>query len=440
MIQLENLDCKIFTDNVEPEALEMIYSVAKSPEFKRARIRIMPDTHTGKGIVIGFTAPLGNYVNPSHVGCDIGCSVSAIIFDEALEEKDYATFERRIKREIPQGRQLQDSRQFDIKEFLKFVREELRKAEMKSGGLVRSKYSFNKEKDIEDWCRDIGIDLGIFYKSIGTLGGGNHYLEYDRDPEQGITAFTVHTGSRNLGLKVFSKWNRISNSNHISRDGEKKIIEEVKSRVQDKNKLGDEIKKALDEYKLNLHPGYLSGEDMSGYLTDVAITQAYAKWNHKIILEKAEKIHNKLTGSRVIKTIQTSHNYIDFDTPDGTPIIRKGAVRAIEGELFLVPFNMRDGIAICEGLSNPDWNYSCCHGAGRIMSRSAAKNNLNMDEFREQMKNVYSTTINQHTLDESPMAYKDTNEIIELIKPTCNIINFMIPLINIKCGENENYW
>ena len=264
----------------------------------------------------------------------------------------------------------------------------------------------------------------------------NHFLEYDLgDTTQ---AFTIHTGSRNLGQKVWKHWNKIANSNKISKEGEKKIIKEVKAANTDKSKLADEIKAAVEEYKLTLHPGFLAGENMRAYLTDIVICSAYAKWNHKVIQEKVAEIHNKLTGSKVVKVIDTRHNYIDFDTVDGIPMIRKGAVRANEGEEFILPFNMRDGLAICTGLGNPDWNYSLGHGAGRIMSRGKAKDSIKMKDFEEAMKGIYSTTVNRSTIDEAPQAYKDTQEIIENIKPNCSILFFMKPVINLKAGEDDS--
>lgn len=438
MIELQGKfckDCKIFTDNVEQEAIQTIYSLINSPEFKDSKVRCMPDTHQGKGIVIGFTAPAGKYVNPDHVGCDIGCTVSSILFSDPLPEDKYALFEHRVKLAVPQGMKIQEQRQFDVKEFLRFLRTELQRAYQGSKGLTYIP-EFNNERDLEEWLQDVKMDVATFYKSIGTLGGGNHFIEYDKG--ENSQAFTVHTGSRNLGLKVWKKWSDLANSTKISKAGERNVIDQVKSKNQDKTKLKEEISKAIEEYKLTLHPGYLEGENLRSYLTDMVICQAYAKFNHKIILEKAEKIHSDLVkGSKVIDKIQTTHNYIDFDTVDGTPMIRKGAVRANEGEVFLLPFNMKDGIAICKGKGNSDWNYSAPHGAGRIMSRAKAKETLKIKDFEKVMEGIYSTTVNRSTIDESPMAYKSKEEIIELIDPTCEIIQFLKPVINIKAGAED---
>ena len=263
----------------------------------------------------------------------------------------------------------------------------------------------------------------------------NHFLEYDEG--EGIYAFTVHTGSRNLGLRVWKKWDKLANSTKISKAGEKDIIARVKAANTDKSKIKEEISKAIEEYKLTLHHGYLEGENLRGYLTDMVIAQAYARYNHMVIQHKAEEIMHQLTGAKVIKTIYTTHNYVDFNTPNGVPMIRKGAVRSISGEEFILPFNMRDGIAICKGLGNSDWNWSAPHGAGRKMSRAEAKRNLKVKDFEKEMSGIYSTTVNQSTIDESPMAYKPKEEIITNIADTCEILYFMKPKINIKAGAED---
>ena len=263
----------------------------------------------------------------------------------------------------------------------------------------------------------------------------NHFLEYDLGDD--VQAFTIHTGSRNLGLKVWKYWDKIANSTKISKEGERAVIGEVKARVTDKTKLQEEIKEAIEKYRLTLHPGFLDGDNMRAYLTDIVVCSAYARFNHKVIQEKVSEIHNKLTGSKVTQVIETRHNYIDFDTIDGIPMIRKGAVRANEGEEFILPFNMRDGIAICEGLGNPDWNYSMCHGCGRIMSRSKAKETIKIEDYQETMKGIYSTSVGRSTIDEAPQAYKSKDEILEYIKPNCKVKFFMHPVINLKCAEDE---
>ena len=378
-------DCKIFTSECDQAARDQIKSILDNPVFSGAKIRIMPDVHAGKGIVIGFTCKVDNYVNPEHVGLDIGCGIDTEIFDRALPEKDYALFEHRLRKEVPMGPDIHKTRQFDMKPFLKFMRQELNRAYQSSGGRIDI-IEWNNDDDVFDWMRSVGIQPAVFFKSIGTIGGGNHFMEYEEGDDR--WAFTVHTGSRGLGAKVFGKWSRIAES----------------------------------------QGGYLSGKEMKAYLTDMVITQAYAKYNRKVVLDKAAEIIHKLCGAKVDGIIHTVHNYVDF----GDMVLRKGAIRSYEGELIVVPFNMRDGVAICEGLSNEDWNWSAPHGSGRRMSRSEAHKTLKMKDYKEEMRGVFSTCICPETIDESPSAYKSTEEITNAIQPSCRILYRLKSKINLK--------
>lgn len=380
-------DVKIFTETVEEKALEMINAIAKNPHFENGKIRIMPDTHAGNSIVVGFTCPIGTHVNPEHIGADIGCGIDIELFDRILPEEDFPLFEQRIRTVIPMGKEINQKREFDLKEFCKFIRKELNRAIQSSEGLVND-IPFSKENDISDWCKSINLDEKIFYKSIGTLGGGNHFIELDFNEDNGVMGLTVHTGSRNIGQKVCKRWS----------------------------------KKAIAT------GGYLSGPLLSGYLTDMVVAQAYAKYNRMIILDKIAQIYKKMCKGKVVDTISSVHNYLDFTDI----IIRKGAIRSYQGELMVIPFNMRDGLAICEGKSNDDWNCSAPHGAGRLMSRNKAKENISLEAFEDAMKGIYTTSVCPTTIDESPMAYKDTQTIIKEIEPTCDILYFMKPVVNIK--------
>ena len=439
MIEIENKDCKIFTDNIEPEALEQIYGVLKLPENEGLKVRIMPDVHGGKGICIGFTSTVGDYINPDYIGVDIGCSVSLALVDKPIQ--DLELFEHRLKGAVPMGPDIHTSRQFQVKEFLAFLRTELQRAYQATGGLIFLP-DFNSESDLERWCREVGIDLATFYKSIGTLGGGNHYIEYDEGTDEHgkpVYGISVHTGSRNLGLKVNKYWTKEAEGTKVSKEVQKEIAKKVREYPGiEKKDIKRKIDLALDLWKRqNLHPGFLSGENLRGYLTDVCIASAYAKWNHKIILDKALEIYTKITATeyyscpgKEIQRITTQHNYIDFTSP--VPIIRKGSVSAKEGEIFLLPFNMRDGIAVCKGKGNADWNYSSPHGSGRKMSRNAAKSKINLKDYEKSMTGIYSTTVCRETIDESPMAYKDTSEILSLIDPTAEVLYTLKPKMNIK--------
>ena len=380
-------DVKILTETVEDAAKEMINALAEHPYFEGKKIRIMPDTHAGKGIVVGFTCPIGNHVNPEHIGADIGCGIEIELFDKLLPAEEFPLFEQRIRNIIPMGKDINQKREFDLKDFCKFIRKELNRAIQSSEGLVHE-VPFSNERDISAWCKPLNIDEKMFYKSIGTLGGGNHFIELDFNEEKGLMGLTVHTGSRNLGQKVCRRW----------------------------------TKKAIATQ------GYLSGALLSDYLTDMVIAQAYAKYNRKVIMDKIADIYRKMCKGKATDVISSVHNYLDFTDM----VIRKGAIRSYEDEQMVIPFNMRDGLAICEGKSNADWNCSAPHGAGRLMSRNKAKENISLEAFQEAMCGIYTTSVCPNTVDESPMAYKDTQEIISQIEPTCRILYFMKPVINIK--------
>ena len=380
-------DLKIFTTTIEDAALDMINAIAEHPYFENQKIRIMPDTHAGNAIVVGFTCPVGQYLNPEHVGSDIGCGIETELFDKLLPAEQFPLFEQRVRNAIPMGKDLNAKREFDLKEFCKFVRKELSRAAQSSDGLV-CEVPFSNERDISAWCKSLNLDEKTFYKSIGTLGGGNHFIELDYNEAQELMGATVHTGSRNIGQKVCNRW----------------------------------AKKAIAT------KGYLSGNLLSQYLTDMVVAQAYAQYNRKIILDKIADIYKKLCKGKVTETIASIHNYLDFSDM----IIRKGAIRSYVGERMVIPFNMRDGLAICEGKSNDDWNCSAPHGAGRLLSRNKAKELLTMEAFREAMIDIYSTSVCEGTLDESPMAYKDTQTILREIEPTCEILYFMKPVVNLK--------
>lgn len=258
----------------------------------------------------------------------------------------------------------------------------------------------------------------------------NHYIEYDEG--SGHCGISVHTGSRNLGIKVNKYWKTQASGDKIPKEIQRAIQEEVKSRPEiDRREIKPTIDAELKKWREeNIHPGLLSGENLRGYLTDVCIASAYASWNHKVILDRALDVYSKMMGGHEIERITTRHNYIDFS--GSTPIIRKGAVSAKKDEVLLVPFNMRDGVAVCLGKGNSEWLESCAHGSGRRLSRGKAKSELSLDEFKETMKGIYSTSVCYETLDESPMAYKDKDEVLQNLEPTIDVLYFMKPKINLK--------
>lgn len=421
-------DCKIFTENIEPAALETIQAILDSSAFLDQKIRIMPDTHQGVGVVIGFTSTLGKMVNPNHIGRDIGCSVSAYRLNRKIAAEDYPIIEHRIRERVPMGMgNICEEVEYSEKELYNFLTTEYLRVQSAYPDLVNHITKIDSNW-ISEFCKRIRIGEREFYKSLGSLGGGNHYIEYGEDRE-GYGWFSIHTGSRNLGQKVCDHW-LSSGSKSIVREAIKEATKRIKETEPDRHKWRELIQESTKRIKESNPDGYLQGESAIGYFSDMVITQAYAKFNHiqisRGLFEIAKKIYPDLN---IQEKIISTHNYIDFSDM----IIRKGAIRANEGEKVLIPFNMRDGLGVFMGLGNSDWNYSAPHGSGRRLSRGKAYEMLDLEEFKETMDGVYSTSVVQSTLDESPMAYKDTNEILELISGnTVELIEIIKPKINIK--------
>jgi RNA-splicing ligase RtcB len=431
-------DVKIFTPNIEESALATLYRIADSRAYDGAKIRIMPGVHQGVGdSVIGFSCPINlenGFVNPQTVGCDLGCTVSLWLYDRPISSEKLAEFEHKIRKDIPFGFEINKQTKIDVKELIKALNKSINVLCSKHPIFSEYAISFSKEKDLEDWCKRINMDYGTFLKSIGSVGGGNHYVEYDVNEELGKYGVCVHCGSRNLGQKVFKYWDKIAKSLCVTKDEMRTLTEKVKSKNIDKRNLKKELDDARKEYLKDRIPNFLSGEHLLKYLIDVCLAQTYARLNHHIIHSQISNIYKKLSnGGKCLDEIYTTHNYVDMDDM----ILRKGAVRAYKNELLVIPFNMRDGISICDGKSNEDWNYTVCHGCGRALSRSKAKQQLNVEKFKETMEaaGIYTTTADASTLDEAPNAYKPMEEIIKLIEPTVNILYLMKPKMNIKAAE-----
>ena len=373
----------------------MIYHFLDHPMFEQSKIRIMPDVHAGKDIVVGFTVPFTDHVNPDHVGGDIGCSVSTAITDLPGNEADYPAIEKTIRENVKFGMTIHEKSVYDVKQLYKHLQTRLGEARQQWPAMVNNMDV--TEKGITAFLKRIDMSEHMFYHSIGTVGGGNHFVEVGVTPE-GNYAFTAHCGSRNLGQKVWKYWK----------------LEACK--------LADSAK------------GYLTGEAMRGYITDMVISQAYAEYNHMVIDRLVMEAIISCSGKKadITEQIYTTHNYIDF----GMKMLRKGAVAAPEGKKLVIPFNMRDGLIIARGKGNDDWNQSAPHGAGRLLSRADAKELIALDEYRESMKGIYSTSVGTGTIDESPMAYKDPKEILQLIADTVEVEYFIKPVINLKATNS----
>lgn len=361
---------KVFTDNLEEGAKEQIIRLLDQEFVKDAKVRIMPDVHEGMGCVIGFTADMGDKVIPNIVGVDIGCGMLTVELGNI--DIDLPTLDKIIYNKIPAGRHIHSGR----------------------------KEKYDKLRDL--YCfRDLKNTKRI-ERSIGTLGGGNHFIEVGIDSKDN-KYLVIHSGSRNLGKQVAEIYQRLA----IDLCSHKRDIN---------NK---------PKYPRDLC--YLTGEYRDRYLHDMRICQEYASLNRKTI---ANIILENLLGKNIDDFIhfETIHNYINFKDN----IIRKGAISAYEGEKILIPINMRDGSIIALGKGNPDWNYSSPHGAGRLMSRTEAKQDLTLEAFEKIMEGIYSTSVHKGTLDESPFAYKSMDEIISNIQETAEIIDIIKPIYNFK--------
>ena len=398
MLQLKGKyckDCKIFTDNIEQEALSMVYHFLDNPMFEGSKIRIMPDVHAGKDIVVGFTVPFTDHVNPDHVGSDIGCSVSTAITDMPIHPEDYPVIERIIRENVRFGMSIQQKPVYPVADLYKHLQLRLQQARQQWPEMVGAMDV--SERGVTAMLKRIEQKEHMFYNSIGTVGGGNHFVEVGVTPE-GNYAFTVHCGSRNLGQKVWKYW---------------------------KN----------EAMKLEgMTNGFLVEDAMKGYITDMVVAQAYAEFNHMVIDRLVMEAICKGSGKKanIVEQIYTTHNYIDFSMK----MMRKGAVAAPAGRKLVIPFNMRDGLIIARGKGNEDWNQSAPHGAGRLLSRSDAKELIDLNEYKEAMKGIYSTSVGTGTIDESPMAYKDPKEILRLIEDTVDVEYFICPVINLKATNS----
>lgn len=417
---------KIFTDNIEEKAKEEIDLLLKQEAFKDSKIRIMPDVHAGKGCVIGFTGNLGNKVIPNIVGVDIGCGMLCVELGNI--EIDLEGLDNIIKKYVPSGFEVHNER----------------------------KVSFDKLKGLK--CYRELRDTKRLEKSLGTLGGGNHFIEIDVD-EDNNKYLIIHTGSRNLGKQVAEYYQELANqlcNYNMSEYHDKKqnLIKEYKEqgRKQEIQTALEELKK---EYQVNKNKipkdlAYLEGHYREDYLHDMKICQEFASLNRKIIVaiildliygkntytlvntkeidfEYAKKVNTSLS----IAYFETIHNYISFEDN----IVRKGAISARKGERVLIPMNMKDGCIIAVGKGNDDWNQSAPHGAGRIMSRMRAKEELDLEDYKASMKGIYSTSVNSQTLDEAPIVYKPMDEIINNIGDTVEIEKIIKPIYNFKASD-----
>ena len=385
---------KVFADTLDEKARGQLSRVCDAEHFSQCKIRVMPDVHAGVGCVIGFTMALKDKVVPNMVGVDIGCGMYLCQLQE--KEIDYAMLDFAIRSKVPSGN---TNHKKPIEEAERFNFENLR-------------------------CFE-GINVNNAKRCLGTLGGGNHFIEVDRDSD-GTLYLVIHTGSRNLGAGVAEFYQK-RGYQVLSQKLEDKynvLLEKAKSEEE-----REKILREKEEEKASVlpHEAYVEGQLFEDYIQDMKITQEFADLNRKII---ANRLIDAL-GLHVVESFTTTHNYIDMDEM----VLRKGAVSAKKGEKLLIPINMRDGGLLCIGKGNEDWNNSAPHGAGRLMTRSKAKETISLEDYQKAMEGIYSTCISTGTLDESPMAYKNKGEIVKNITPTAEIFKEIKPVYNFKSAK-----
>lgn len=421
MRNIQNHDVKIFTDNIETTAIEQIERLLTIPAFGGCKIRIMPDVHAGAGCVIGFTGDLGDKVIPNIVGVDIGCGILVQPF-VCVNEIDYHALNEFILRHIPSGRNYRDNKYAPLpQKYMDAYRE--------SKNLIKQMRCYRELKETKR------LNL-----SIGSLGGGNHFIELDRD-ESNLHYLVVHTGSRNLGKQVADIYQKLAVK---CQSGWAELMEEQNRLIAEykqtgrKDELQDVIRKLHNSFKMRkptIPPdlSYLEGSCREDYLHDMSLCQQWAKINRRMITGLIMDYLISQGYSDMCENdlqFESIHNYISDDN-----IIRKGAISANAGEKCIIPLNMRDGSLICIGKGNEDWNCSAPHGAGRIMSRSQAFQNINLDDYARSMQGIYTECVNEDTKDESPMVYKPKDEIIRNISETVSVVNVIKPVYNFKAAE-----
>jgi len=376
MIKLQGQynEALVMTDYPDETTVAQIILLLNQPWIKDSLVRIMADAHAGKGCVVGYTQTLKGTVVPNLVGVDIGCGIYS-----------YKLFNKK-------------DRSIDFPELDKYIRENI-----PSGMSVRTKPNYPSRSttySIQSLCNKLEIDSRRVFCSLGTLGGGNHFIEIGEDP-MGFYWLTIHSGSRNFGLKIAEYHQK-----------------KAKKFIDDSHILG--IPKGL-EYL----PMEYGGRD---YLQDMGTAQYYADLNREYMALEIFRYFDMEVELPHCKSVKSVHNYIDFE--DST--VRKGAISAKAGEQCVIPFNMRDGLAICKGKGSKKWNHSAPHGAGRTMSRSKAKEKVTLEEYKKSMKGIWSSCISNSTIDESPMAYKDMNEIIDFMSETVEVLYLIKPVYNFK--------
>ena len=393
-------EAKIFADVVDSASIAQVQELCNQEFTAGSRIRLMPDIHAGAGCTIGTTMTIADKVVPNLVGVDIGCGMETVRIREGRLELQ--KLDKLIQEKIPSGFAIRDSA-----------------------------HPYLSQIDLTELCCARHVDLLRAERSIGTLGGGNHFLEVDRD-DGGNLYLVVHSGSRHLGVEVASHYQQAGYKalNRVDDASVEALVARMKAEGREKE-IPKEIKRLKNARQTRIPKAlaYVSGDLFAQYIHDMRIVQRFAMLNRQAMVDvivKGMKLH-------VVEQFSTIHNYIDTDAR----ILRKGAVSAKAGERLLIPINMRDGSLLCVGKGNADWNFSAPHGAGRLMSRADARQSFTVSAFKKQMAGVYTTSVSKATLDECPMAYKGMENILNQIGPTADVEKILRPIYNFKAGDED---
>ncbi|SHK13409.1 RtcB family protein [Desulforamulus aeronauticus] len=388
----------VYSKNIEPGAIKQIETLCSQEFAKGSKIRIMPDVHSGAGCTIGTTMTIKDKVVPNLVGVDIGCGMEVIKI--ANRHIELQKLDRLIYDKIPCG--------FNIRE---------------------KEHPFNDDINLNELTCKGEVNLGRARRSIGTLGGGNHFIEANKDSE-GNLYIVIHSGSRHLGHEVASLYQEeafksLNKQTKLDLDA---YIKELKATGR-KKEIQQQLKRKKTELLTEIPKplAYVSGKLFHDYIHDMKIVQRFAELNRKAMLQELIK-GMKLN---IVEQFMTIHNYIDMEKM----ILRKGAVSAQQGEKLLIPINMRDGSLICRGKGNADWNFSAPHGAGRIMSRTQARHSFTLTQYKDIMAGIFTTSVNKETLDECPLAYKPIEDIVNNIDDTVEIMDTIKSIYNFKAAE-----
>ena len=413
----ENIDISKFTVVHNPvelkavaQAVQMVRDYLDNPHSAGSKIRIMPDMHLGKGIVIGFTGLMGTHVNPAHIGLDIGCGIDTQLFDRKLDEKDYAVFEHRIRKEIPVGQDINGKSQFEMKALLKFMRQEVNRAFQSARGMINM-VEFLTEDDLVAWMRSVNIQPAVFYKSIGTLGGGNHFIELQKDDE-GFLWIMLHSGSRNLGKQVGDYYNKIA------------------------KELNAMYHTAVDpSWQMHFLP--LGSKEFTAYWKEMSYCVDFALCNRQLMMDRIQEIiADAIPNVEFEPMINIAHNYAAWEHHYGEDVIvhRKGAVRARAGEIGIIPGSQGTSSYIVEGLGCPESFMSSSHGAGRLMSRTEAIKTLSLQKEIEMLdsKGIIHGIRSQNHLDEAASAYKNIDEVMANQQDLVKILTRLSPIAVVK--------